>query len=82
MSTLVFLCGLTYREKTWVISSLASDICFLAKSFVSCLVFWVKRSGNTAPHEAAKYALEFFISFCLCSDNLPARVALACKEDA
>ena len=66
----------------WAISSLVSDILFLAKSFDSCLFFWVKRSGNVAAHEAAKYALESFISFCLCLDNLPARVASACKEDA
>ena len=66
----------------WAISSLVSDILFLAKSFESSLFFWVKRSGNAAAHEAAKYALESFISFCLCSDNLPARMASACKEDA
>ena len=57
------------------------DILFLAKSFDSSLFFWVKRSGNAAAHEAAKYALESFISFCLCSDNLPTKVASTCKED-
>ena len=65
----------------WAISSLVSDHLFLAKSFDSCLFFWVKRSGNAAAHEAAKYALESFISLWLCSDNLPARVTSACKED-
>ena len=66
----------------WAISSRVSNILFLAKSFDSCFFFfWVKRSGNAAAHEAAKYALESFISFCLCSDNLPARVTSACKED-
>ena len=65
----------------WAISSLVSNILFLEKSFDSCLFFWVKRSGNAAAHEAAKYVLESFVSFCLCSDNLPAKVASACKED-
>ena len=66
----------------WAISSLVSDIWLWAKSFVSCLFFWVKRSGNTAAHEAAKYTLMSCSSFSSCSDNLPASVATACKEDA
>ena len=66
----------------WAISFLVFDILFLEKYFDSCFFFWVKRSGNAAAHEAAKYALESFISFCLCLDNLPARMASACKEDA
>ena len=67
----------------WAISFLVSDILFLEKSFDSCFFFfWVKISGNAAAQEAAKYALESFISFCLCLDNLPAKMASACKEDA
>ncbi|KAL0006983.1 hypothetical protein SO802_008485 [Lithocarpus litseifolius] len=66
----------------WAISSLVSDIWFLAKSFVSCLFLWVKRSGNAAAHEAAKYTLLSCSSFSFVQCNLPASVASACKEDA
>ena len=50
-----------------------------------CLVFvffWVKRSGNAAAHEAAKYTLLSSFSFSSGPSNLPASMALACKEDA
>ena len=66
----------------WSMSSLVSDICFLAKSFGSCLFFWISRIGNSAAHEVARFALVSLVSFCLVSDNLPASVACACKEDA
>ena len=66
----------------WSISSLISDIGFLAKSFGSCLFFWISRIGNSAAHEVARYALVSLVSFCSVSDNLPASVACACKEDA
>nr|POE53107.1 hypothetical protein CFP56_13651 [Quercus suber] len=66
----------------WAISSLVSDICLLANSFVSCLFLWVKRSGNAAAHEAAKYTLMSCSSFSFFPGNLPASVAFACKEDA
>ena len=62
----------------WAISSLVSDIWLLEKSFVSCLFFWVKRSGNAATHEAAKYTLQSFSSFSFYSDNLLASVTSVC----
>ena len=67
----------------WAISSVVSDIRLGANSFVSCLFFfWVKRSGNAAAHEAAKYTLLSSFSFSSGPSNLPASMALACKEDA
>lgn len=66
----------------WAISFLVSDIWLLAKSFVSCLFFWVKRSGNAAAHEAAKYTLFSCSSFSFYPSHLPASVASTCKEDA
>ena len=65
----------------WTISSLVSNICFLAKSFVLCVFCWVKRSGNDAAHEITKYALCFLSPLCLSLDNLPTSIGLACKED-
>ena len=44
--------------------------------------FWVKRSGNAAAHEAAKYTLLSSFSFSSGPSNLPASMALACNEDA
>ena len=49
---------------------------------LSCLFFWVKRSGNAAAHEAAKYTLLSNSSSSSGLSNLPTSVALACKEDA
>ena len=66
----------------WAISSVVSNIWLWANSFVSCLIFWVKRSGNAAAHEAAKYTLLSSFSFSSGPSNLPASMALACKEDA
>ena len=54
----------------------------IPKNKYSCLFFWIKRSGNSAAHEVAKYLLVSLVSLCLFLDNLPASVALACKEDA
>ena len=62
----------------WAFSSLVSDIWMLEISFVSCLVFWIKRSGNTAAHEAAKYTIMSFSSFSFCAGNLLAFVASVC----
>ena len=66
----------------WAISFVVSDIRLWANSFVSCLFFWVKRSGNAAAHEAAKYTLLSGSSSSSGLSNLPTSVALACKEDA
>ena len=66
----------------WSISSLVSDICFLARSFGSCQFFWISRICNSAAHKVARFALVSLVSFSLVSDNLPASVASACKEDA
>ena len=54
---------------------------FLAKSFVLYVFCWVKRSGNATAHETAKYTLCYSSPLCLSSDNLPANIGLAYKED-
>ena len=65
----------------WAISSLVSDIWQLEISFVSCLFFWIKISGNAAAHEAAKYTIMSLSSFSFCVDNLPTSVASVCLGD-
>ena len=65
----------------WAISSIVSDIWLLEKYFVSCLFFWVKRSGNVVAHEAAKYTIQSCSSFSFCADNLPASVTSVCLGD-
>ena len=66
----------------WPISTLVFDICLFAKSFLSCSLLWVCRSGNAIAHEVAKYALVSFVSFNFVSSNLLASLAFVCKEDA
>ena len=66
----------------WTISTKVFDIKCFAMSFSSCLFFWIKRSGNSAAHAAAKYALACLSSLCLFQGNLPATLAFVCEEDA
>lgn len=47
----------------WAISSLVPDIWLLKKSFVLCLFFWVKRSGNTVAHEEQSTHYSLFLPF-------------------
>ena len=67
----------------WTISSLLSDIWQQKLSFVSCLFFWIKRSGNAAAHEVAKYTIQSCnsFSFSFLADNLPVPVASICLGD-
>ena len=67
----------------WTISSLLSDIWQQKLSFVSCLFFWIKRSGNAAAHEVAKYTIQSCnsFSFSFLADNLPVPVASVCLGD-
>ena len=48
--------------------------------FLSFLL--INRSGNSAAHAAAKYALACLSSLCLFQGNLPATLAFVCEEDA
>ena len=66
----------------WTISTKVFDIKCFAKSFSSCLFFWINRSGNSAAHAVAKYALACLSSLCLFQGNLPASLASVCEEDA
>ena len=46
-------------------------------------VFWIKRSGNAAAHEVAKYTIQSCnsFSFSFLADNLPVPVASVCLGD-
>ena len=78
----VLTLSLTMRPASNGLSPLLSDTWMLEISFVSCLFFWIKRSGNTAAHEAAKYTIMSFSSFSFCVGNLLAFVAFVCLGDA
>ena len=43
---------------------------------------WVKRSGNSASHTVAKFALDSIMSCFFTLVNLPPSIAAVCLEDA
>ena len=66
----------------WSISHFISDISWLALSFTSFSFNWVKRSGNSAVHTVAKFALDSTMSCFFTLVNLPPSIAAVCLEDA
>ena len=69
-------------NSTWSISHIISDISWLALSFTSFSFNWVKRSGNSAVHTVAKFALDSTMSCFFTLVNLPPSIAAVCLEDA
>ena len=64
----------------WLISIYISNIHSLSFSFISVKFSWVRRLGNAAGHEAAKFALTSYQSF-FNNGNLPTVLESVCRAD-
>ena len=64
----------------WSISTYISNTCSLSFSFISVKFSWVRRLGNPAAHEAAKFALTSYQSF-FNNGNLPTVLEFVCRAD-
>ena len=64
----------------WLISTYISNIRSLSFSFISVKFSWVRRLGNAAAHEAAKFALTSCQSF-FNNGNLLVVLEYVCRAD-
>ena len=65
----------------WMLIIPIQNIRALLDCFSSCSFVWVNRSCNGVAHHAARFALNFRLSFFFNKDNLPPALAACCKTD-
>ncbi|KAL0000486.1 hypothetical protein SO802_014267 [Lithocarpus litseifolius] len=65
----------------WSIQATINNCLSVTESIPECSFVWIRRSCNSAAHEAARLALISKFSFVFNKDNLPPALAAICKED-
>ncbi|XP_075636798.1 uncharacterized protein LOC142609041 [Castanea sativa] len=65
----------------WLISTFINNILGLALCFSSVKFSWVRRVGNSAAHEVARFALSSIQSFIFHNGNIPPVIEFVCKAD-
>lgn len=66
----------------WYSTATISNIRCLSSHFTAVKFSWVRRLGNLAAHEIAKFALNSNLDFCFNNGNLPPSLEAICMGDS
>ena len=66
----------------WHAATTICNIRSLAYHFTDVKFYWVRRLGNSAAHETAKFALNSNLDFCSNNGDLPPSLEAVCKGDS
>ena len=69
------------EKANWKISTIVSDVNFLAFEFVSCCFSWVKRDAKKTTHEMAKFVVSLNSYFSCNASSLPPLIKEAWQRD-